>query len=143
MMMYAARGTGKGPPRTSKILHDQEGRPVVGGADVHHGRDVFVLQAAGCLGLTLKTSHDLAVAGQKRVQEFDGETATDGRVLCLVDLAHAARAEQAHQPVFSTRGLAHARVDCAVALGHRASPGAGVFRHVVAVWSIPEAIGPH
>ena len=108
---------------TLQVLHDQVGRPVVGRARVHHGRDVLVFQAAGCLRLALKTGHDLAVPGQEWVQKLDGKAAANRRVLRLVDLAHAARAEQAHQTIPTARGFSHARVDRAVFLGHCDSPG--------------------
>ena len=146
------RATGQqqvGKVRTLQVLHDQVRRPVDGHAGVYYGRYVLVFQATGRLGLALKTGHDLGVAGQHRVQELDGEAAANVRVLCLVDLAHAARTNQAHQTILAARGLSHACVGNGVVLSHGDSPGpCASFLPAdscaaLIIWSVPEAIAAH
>ena len=90
------------------------------------------------------------------MQELDGKAAANEFVLGLVDLAHATRAEQAHQAVLAAQEFSYARVGRALAFAHRNSPGAGaadgtvqfdpsaaVFCDAVVVRSILEGIRPH
>ena len=88
-----------GEALADEVLHDDEGRAVVGDAEIDGGRHVVVLQRPRRLGLALEPAQDVAALGEVAAQELDREAPTDDGVVRLVDDAHPAPREQANDPV--------------------------------------------
>ena len=88
-----------------EVLHDDEGRAVVGDAEVDGGRHVVVLQRPRRLGLALEPVQDVAPLGEVAAQELDREAPADDGVMRLVDDAHPAPREQANDPVLPADDL--------------------------------------
>ena len=101
-----------GEALADEVLHDDEGRAVVGDAEIHGGRHVLALQRPRRLGLALEPAQDVAPLGEIAAQELDREAPMDDGVLRLVDDAHPAPREQANDPVLPPDDLTDAsRVD--------------------------------
>jgi hypothetical protein len=80
--------------RAPDVLHHDEVRAVLH-ADVVHADDVGVDQPRGGLGLTLEAGQEHGVVVVRAEQDLDRHPPGEQPVVALVDLAHAARAEQA------------------------------------------------
>ena len=91
-----------------EVLHDDEGRAVVGDAEIDGGRHVVVLQRPRGLGLALEPAQDVAALGEVAAQELDREAPPDDGVVRLVDDAHPAPREQANNPVLPADDLTDA-----------------------------------
>ena len=88
-----------------EVLHDDEGRAVVGDAEVDGGRHVVVLQRPRRLGLALEPVQDVAPLGEVAAQELDREAPPDDGVMRLVHDAHPAPREQANDAVLPADDL--------------------------------------
>ncbi len=88
-----------------EVLHDDEGRAVVGDAEIDGGRHVVVLQRPRRLGLALEPVQDVAPLGEVAAQELDREAPPDDRVMRLVHDAHPAPREQANDAVLPADDL--------------------------------------
>ena len=118
-----------GEALADEVLHDDEGRAVVGDAEIDGGRHVVVLQRPRRLGLALEPAQDVAALGEVAAQELDREAPPDDGVVRLVDDAHPAAREQTNDPVLPADGLADAsRVDGGLHRGFSASPPRMVSR---------------
>ena len=60
-----------------------------------HGGDVRVIQRGQELGLALEAREAVLVGGQRRRQRLDRDFAAELGIARAIDLAHAARADQA------------------------------------------------
>jgi hypothetical protein len=75
-------------------------------ADVVDGADVGVVEGGSSLGLALKASQSLRVAGDLVGQEFEGDKPAQAGVFGLVDHTHAA-ATQSFEGAVMGEGLAN------------------------------------
>src|SRR5439155_22247511 len=67
--------------------------------DLEDGANVGMVQRAGGAGLTLKALERMAVVGERIRQEFQGDVAAQQSIFCLINHAHAPRAQLAHHAV--------------------------------------------
>ena len=63
-------------------------------ADLVDGDDVRMIQRRGGARFLLEAADRVAVAGQARAEQLDGDLAAEPRVVCEIDLAHAAAADE-------------------------------------------------
>ena len=84
-------------------LLDDVRRAVVG-ADVVHGREVGMVQNAGCLRLLLEAAQPVGVLRERRRKDLDGHVAAEPRVLRAIHLPHPARAERGQDLVGAQTG---------------------------------------
>jgi hypothetical protein len=80
-------------------FHHQIGRAVSPAAEIDHGHEVGMLEAAGRHGLVLEPPQDLGAGRQLRQQELDRHATREPQVARLVNGAHAALSEQPHDLV--------------------------------------------
>ena len=78
------------------------------GDDVVDGDDVGMVQRGGGLRFLDEAAAALGIARHFRRQHFDGDKAVEPRVLRLVDIAHAARAQLLEQLVLKNSFADHA-----------------------------------
>ncbi len=62
--------------------------------DVVNGKDIGMAQRGDCPGFLLEASQALGVCRERGGQYLDGYIAAEPQIVCPVDLAHAARADQ-------------------------------------------------
>ena len=86
-----------------EILHHQEvGVTLL--ADVMERADVRMVQAGDRLRLTLEALSEIRIVGDMRREHLDGDGALEPRVGGLVDLAHAAGADEGRDVVAAESG---------------------------------------
>ena len=119
------------------VLHHEEERAVVGGAEVGDVDDVGVLDARGGARLAPETLDQIGRARVRRVQDLDRHALADLDVLGLVDAAHAAFAAQALDVVAAGEQRPdHARAFFErLGRGRRLAAFAARPRGAVATWS--------
>jgi hypothetical protein len=80
-------------------------RGAIVGADVVKGEDVRVVQGGDGAGLELEALEAVGVPGDIVVEDLEGNVATETRVSCAVDLAHAACSEELDDLVRPETGM--------------------------------------
>ncbi|MFO0652620.1 MAG: hypothetical protein U0326_40770 [Polyangiales bacterium] len=91
-------------------LQHHEDRPVGEAAHVGHLDDVAVVDGRRRHRLAAKAPHDVGPRGEVGVEALDRDAAADELVLGLVDLAHPAFAEDAHDAIPLREQGADARI---------------------------------
>ena len=85
--------------RPVEVLEHHEARAVRELAQVEHLDDVLRSDAPGRLRLALEAQEGVGLFGDLRVEQLDGDTPVDPRVLRLVDRAHRALTKEADDAV--------------------------------------------
>jgi len=84
------------PIRKRRSFNERENQPtrVFGVHDSVNVPDIGMIERGQNLGFPLEASHAVAIAPERRGQDFQRYVTLKRHVACAVDLAHAAHAEQ-------------------------------------------------